>query len=83
MLKCDKCGYVSFDYNDTCPVCNKDLSVVRTRLGIHYERPQTDFDDLFTGQSGAYAAAAKAKPRQETELDLESVSDEFEFTLDD
>jgi len=86
-LKCDKCGYVSFDYNETCPVCNKDLSVVRGRLGIHYERPDVDFDELFTGQSGAFTtatAATRAKPKQpEAELDLESVGDEFEFTLDD
>jgi hypothetical protein len=24
-MKCPKCGYISFDYNQRCPKCNKDL----------------------------------------------------------
>ena len=24
-MKCPKCGYISFDYNQRCPRCNKDL----------------------------------------------------------
>jgi len=86
-LKCDKCGYVSYDYNHDCPVCGKDLAVTRGRLGIHFDPPEADFDDLFTGQSGSYTTVARtqqAKPREtEPELDLDSVGDEFECTLDD
>ncbi|MDQ7785323.1 MAG: hypothetical protein RDU20_20730 [Desulfomonilaceae bacterium] len=85
-MKCDKCGYVSFDYNHECPVCGKDLGVIRGRLGIPFDPPEADFDDLFTGQSGSYTTVARAQPKAaeaEPELDLDSVGDEFEFTLDD
>ena len=82
-MKCDKCGYVSFDYNHSCPVCSKDLSVIRSRLGIHYDPPEVDFDELFTGQSGAFTTVARPAQTQEAELDLDSVGEEFEFTLDD
>jgi ribosomal protein L37AE/L43A len=86
-LKCDKCGYVSFDYNHDCPVCSRDLAVTRSRLGIQYDPPEADFDELFTGQSGGYTTVAKSpaarQQEEEPELDLDSVGDEFEFTLDD
>jgi hypothetical protein len=81
-VKCEKCGFVSHEFNVTCPSCNKDLAAVRSRLGVHYLPPEVDFDELFTGGSGQYRPTAKPKS-QETELDLESVGDEFEFTLDD
>lgn len=81
-MKCDKCGYVSFDHNHSCPVCDKDLGMVRSRLGISYDPPEVDFDELFTGQSGAFATTSKAASK-EAELDLDSVGEEFEFTLDD
>lgn len=81
-MKCDKCGYVSFDHNHTCPFCSKDLSVVRNRLGIHYDPPEVEFDEFFSGGSGAYQSAARA-PAQEAELELDTANDEFEFTLDD
>jgi hypothetical protein len=82
-LKCDKCGYISFDYNHECPVCEKDLAVVRNRLGILYDPPEADFEELFTAQSGTFATHARAPKTPEAELDLDSVGDEFEFTLDD
>jgi hypothetical protein len=81
-LKCEKCGYVSFDHNHDCPVCSKDLGMVRNRLGIHLDPPEADFEDLFTGQSGTFASPSRAAT-QDSELDLDSVGDEFEFTLDD
>ncbi len=76
-----------------CPQCNKDLSPVRNKLGIHQEPPETNFDEFFSGTSGAYRtkdSAGAAEPRLdlddamgEAELDLEEMGDEFEFTLDD
>ncbi len=81
-MKCDKCGYVSFDHNHTCPFCSKDLMVVRNRLGIHYDAPDGHFDEFFTGGSGGYQSAPRAQA-QEAELELDTVDDEFEFSLDD
>lgn len=82
-MKCEKCGYISFDHNHDCPVCGKDLGMVRNRLGINFDPPEADFDELFTGQSGTFATPTKAAKPREAELDLDSVGDEFEFTLDD
>jgi hypothetical protein len=38
-MKCPKCGYVSFDYNQTCPKCNKDISTVQEKLNIPAFKP--------------------------------------------
>lgn len=81
-MKCDKCGYISFDHNLSCPACNKDLASLRNRMGIHYTPPETGFDEFFAGSSGAYQTAAPPK-EPEAELDLGSVDEDFEFTLDD
>jgi hypothetical protein len=88
-LKCEKCGFVSFDYNISCPSCNKDLGTVRSRLGIHYTQPEIGLEEFFLGGPGGAAATAAGKTtttaaaHEEAELDLDSVGDEFEFTLDD
>ena len=89
-MKCDKCGYISFDHNFTCPVCSRDLSVPRNRLGIAYEPPEVDLEEFFTGASGMYktqkpapAAATAAEPEEEADLEIDTGDDEFEFTLDD
>jgi hypothetical protein len=90
-LKCEKCGYVSFESNLTCPSCNKDLTTVRNRLGVHYTEPEMGLEEFFLGGTGGVAATSTGKTpqvsasgtHQEAELDLDSVGDEFEFTLDD
>jgi hypothetical protein len=51
-------------------------------MGIHYMPPDTNFDEFFAGSSGAYQTAPPAK-EPEAELDLGSVDEDFEFTLDD
>jgi hypothetical protein len=33
-MKCQKCGYISFDGNQFCPKCNKDISDEITRLNL-------------------------------------------------
>ncbi len=33
-MKCPKCGYVSFDYNENCPKCKKDISSDRDRMKL-------------------------------------------------
>jgi hypothetical protein len=90
-LKCEKCGYVSFDYNPACPSCNKDLGAVRNRLGIHYTEPEIGLEEFFLGGPGGATSTSTGRtttvpttaPQEEAELDLDSVGDEFEFTLDD
>lgn len=81
-LKCDKCGYTSFDHNLVCPACNKDLGSVRHRMGIRYMPPEMTFDEFFSGSSGTYQTAAPPK-EPEAELDFGAGDEDFEFTLDD
>jgi hypothetical protein len=33
-MKCPKCGYTSFDHNDTCPKCKKNISDTRAKLNL-------------------------------------------------
>ncbi|MBN1848242.1 MAG: hypothetical protein JW932_06615 [Deltaproteobacteria bacterium] len=39
-MRCPKCGYVSFDYNQTCPRCNKDISAEVGKLGLTSFKPE-------------------------------------------
>jgi hypothetical protein len=91
-LKCEKCGFVSFDYNLRCPSCNKELGSIRNRLGLQEETPEVDFDHFFSGASGGYKALdAQDKGEAEldlsdvgeAELDLDAAGDDLEFSLDD
>ena len=86
-MKCEKCGYVSFDYNLACPACNKDLSQARSRLGIFFVPPEVGLEGFFTGSADVGKTAVKptaaVAKQEEAELDLDSVGDDFEFTLDD
>ena len=38
-MKCPKCGYISFDFNQICPKCNRDISAERDKLNIPPFRP--------------------------------------------
>jgi hypothetical protein len=38
-MRCPKCGYVSFDYNQTCPKCNKDISSEKAKIGLTSFKP--------------------------------------------
>ena len=33
-MKCPKCGYVSFEYLDTCRKCGRDLTQLKTDMGV-------------------------------------------------
>jgi hypothetical protein len=38
-MKCSKCGYISFDYNQVCPKCNKEISSDQGKLNLPAFRP--------------------------------------------
>ena len=42
-MKCPKCGYISFDYNQVCPKCSKDIGDEQAKLNIPSFRPETPF----------------------------------------
>jgi len=39
-MKCPKCSYVSFDYNLTCPKCERDISSEQEKLHLPSFRPE-------------------------------------------
>ena len=40
-MKCPKCSYISFDFNQVCPKCNKDISAEQAKLNTPSFRPET------------------------------------------
>ncbi|GKT08155.1 hypothetical protein [Desulforhabdus sp. TSK] len=42
-MKCNKCGFISFDYLAECRKCGSDLTVVRDSLGLCPVRPNVPF----------------------------------------
>jgi hypothetical protein len=38
-MKCPKCSYISFDYNEVCPKCNKDISAEQRRMNHPTYKP--------------------------------------------
>jgi rubredoxin len=42
-MKCSNCGYISFDYNQSCPKCDKDISAERAKLNLPDYRSDPPF----------------------------------------
>ncbi len=42
-MKCPKCGYVSFDYNEACPKCHEDIRAERAKLNLSDYRSDPPF----------------------------------------
>ena len=38
-MKCPKCGYMSFDFNQICPKCSKDIGTERDKMSLPTFRP--------------------------------------------
>ena len=38
-MKCPKCGYISFDFNQICPKCSRDITTERDKLHLPPFRP--------------------------------------------
>jgi hypothetical protein len=52
-MKCPKCAYISFDHNQVCPKCNKDISAVQRRLNLPAFRPAPpSLLGALTGEAG-------------------------------
>jgi hypothetical protein len=56
-MKCPKCGYVSFDYNLSCPKCGKDISSEQGKLNLPAFKPNApSLLGALTGQPGGSSA---------------------------
>ncbi len=86
-MRCEHCGFISFEHNNTCPSCGADLSSLRRRMGIYWEEPDTDFHKLFDETPSVddvdSISPIHATPEdEEAELEFD-VEDDFEFSLDE
>lgn len=69
-MKCPKCSYISFDYNQICPKCNKDISEEQRKLNLPGYRPEPLF------LLGALTGAAS---ESQIGLEVESFKDTSEL----
>ena len=82
-MKCPKCRYISFDYNEVCPKCNKDLASERKKMNLPSYRPNPSFflgsltgdlsDSRFGIEVGAIAGKEDVEIKDlEMDLDIEA-----------
>jgi len=88
-MKCPKCGYISFDFNQTCPKCNKDISAEQQKLNIPPFKPTPHFLlGALLGETGEPGADLKielapgARPAESTP-DVVSLEDLEKLHPDD
>jgi len=88
-MKCPKCGFISFDYNETCPKCKKDISGERKKMHHVPFRPDVPFliGALIGETSDSQSKLKILEPLSPTPLDsgvfdMESVSGEESFEID-
>ncbi|MBW2022775.1 MAG: hypothetical protein JRI39_05550 [Deltaproteobacteria bacterium] len=85
-MRCPKCGYVSFDHNESCPKCNRDLSSERERLNLITFSPDPPYllADLLgdVNESGIHFHSAESGAFNvlEEELEFEAETEEMEVS---
>lgn len=77
-MKCPKCGYVSFDYNLTCPKCDRDISSEQEKL--HLPSFRYDPPSLLGALTGEANDSRSAGTRGSSEIDL---AKEAEISFDE
>ena len=91
-MKCPKCGYMSFDFNQICPKCSKDIAVERDKMSLPSFRPappsllgaltgETSDSNigLSVGGSGTFAATGGETPfSPEDSQTIEAMEEAFE-----
>ena len=76
-MKCNHCGYISYDHNLACPKCKKDLASLRERLGITLILPITTLAEFI----GVTDNPIENFPTIENTVLFDEET--FEFDLDD
>ena len=84
-MKCPKCKYISFDHNENCPKCRKDLTEVRERMNFPAYCPllatQADIDSQIP--DGSIRIEQKDDTIVEESMDMQfSDSQDFESAFD-
>jgi len=90
-MKCPKCSYISFDYNLSCPKCNKDISSEQEKMHIPAFRPDPPFllgaliGEANEAQVGATPPSSQISFEKEADITLEESEspDSGETALED
>jgi len=84
-MKCPKCSFISFDYNDACPRCNKDLTNERDLMGLPSYKPKplsmlAPLNAYTTDISGGMTRNTEVPLTEEA---MDAVPEELLISLDD
>jgi hypothetical protein len=78
-MRCPKCRYISFDYNQVCPRCNNDVSVQKEMLNLPDYIPDPPF---LLGALIEEAADYKADIQEDYSVDVDAFDSEIDLSLD-
>jgi len=96
-MKCPQCGYISFDYLDTCKKCGNNLTPVRDLLDITPVSPNPPFllaslvgaEEMLESETSEAKDAVGAPPEltvepdKEISLDVEGSDISFELEAEE
>lgn len=71
-MKCPKCGYISFDYNEVCPKCNKNIAALRDKMSLpSYKAAPLSMLKALTGEASDTDADISVQVSEDTASVLE------------
>jgi len=71
-MKCPKCGYISFDYNEVCPKCNKNIAALRDKMSLpSYKAAPLSMLKALTGEASDSGADISVQVSEDTASLLE------------
>jgi len=71
-MKCPKCGYISFDYNEVCPKCNKNIAALRDKMSLpSYKAAPLSMLKALTGEASDSDADISVQVSEDTASVLE------------
>ena len=71
-MKCPKCGYISFDYNEVCPKCNKNIAALRDKMSLpSYKAAPLSMLKALTGEASDSNADISVQVSEDTASVLE------------
>ena len=79
-MRCPKCGYISFDYNQTCPKCNKDITAEVAKLNLPSYKPNPP---SLLGALTGDVNETNIGILKETSTGIGAIADGAEVSLDD
>ncbi|MCG2776497.1 MAG: hypothetical protein L6406_12525 [Desulfobacterales bacterium] len=71
-MKCPKCGYISFDHNEVCPKCNKNIAALRDKMSLpSYKAAPLSMLKALTGEASDSGADISVQVSEDTASVLE------------